>query len=326
MNTIRPLLATFLAFVIPAHTVADLSGKEAALHAEGKVLDQVNSARYCAADPGIYEESFEFAGFQREYILYRPGNLTKQAPLVFLLHGYTGTAAEAIESYGMNAIADANGFAVVYPQGLKFGELEQRTVKNDSGESVDISGPTLWNAYPSMGLELDDAGFLAGLAKHLQKKCDLDAKRTFISGHSAGGAMSYTAACEQSEVFKAAASVAGGMSENDSCNPSRPLPVLHVHGAADDVVPLTSATDPASSKASHSINDVVLFWAGINQYETLEEGFLPPKTKTYRYKNSFNANEVWYYEIADWGHWWPRTSHGVGIETGQVIGEFFSQY
>ena len=105
-----------------------------------------------------------------------------------------------------------------------------------------------------------------------------------------------------------------------------PVPVLHIHGEADDVVPLTSTEDKTSTKKSLSIDDVILFWAGINKYETLEEGFIPPRTKTYRYRNSTDDNEVWFYKIADWGHWWSRSSHDTGIDTGEVIWEFFSRY
>mgnify|MGYP006127549625 FL=1 len=71
---------------------------------------------------------------------------------------------------------------------------------------------------------------------------------------------------------------------------------------------------------------IVLFWAGMNQFETLEEGFIPPKTKTFRYTNSQDNNEAWFYKIAGWGNGWSRTSDDTGIDTAEVIWEFFSRY
>jgi poly(3-hydroxybutyrate) depolymerase len=47
---------------------------------------------------------------------------------------------------------------------------------------------------------------------------------------------------------------------------------------------------------------------------------------TYRYINSQDNNEVWLYKIADWGHGWSRTSDDTGIDTAEVIWEFFSRY
>lgn len=71
---------------------------------------------------------------------------------------------------------------------------------------------------------------------------------------------------------------------------------------------------------------VVLFWSGMNQFEMLEEGFIPTKTKTFRYQNSQDNNEVWFHKIAGWGNGWSRTSDDTGIDTAEVIWEFFSRY
>ena len=55
-------------------------------------------------------------------------------------------------------------------------------------------------------------GFLTALAKDLQHTHDLDPERTFASGVSNGGFMSYTLAAERPEVFKAVGSIIGTMS------------------------------------------------------------------------------------------------------------------
>ena len=65
------------------------------------------------------QQSFNFLhdGLNRDYIYYAPTNLPVDAPLVFVAHGFTGSAQGMMSYSGMNAIADQNGFAVCYPQG-----------------------------------------------------------------------------------------------------------------------------------------------------------------------------------------------------------------
>ena len=71
----------------------------------------------------------------------------------------------------------------------------------------------------------------------------IDATRVYVTGMSNGGFMSHRLACEAADVFAAAAPVAGvlGIPPED-CNPSRPIPVLHVHGTADTLVPYDGDT------------------------------------------------------------------------------------
>ena len=81
----------------------------------------------------------------------------------------------------MSRVADKHGFAVVYPQG----KPDRRDVPH-------------WNARLKIS-DIDDVGFLTALAKDLQRAHDLDPERTFASGVSNGGFMSYHLACELSD-------------------------------------------------------------------------------------------------------------------------------
>ena len=55
---------------------------------------------------------FDHGGEARRYILHLPPGLPENAPLVFMLHGYTSDAASARMQTGFDEVADANGFAV----------------------------------------------------------------------------------------------------------------------------------------------------------------------------------------------------------------------
>lgn len=47
---------------------------------------------------------------KRSYLLHLPDNLKKNAPLVFVLHGYGGVASP--KGYGMDEVSDKYGLAV----------------------------------------------------------------------------------------------------------------------------------------------------------------------------------------------------------------------
>ena len=98
--------------------------------------------------------AFKHNNVERKYLLHVPQNLPDNAPLVFLLHGYRADARDYTE-LGMNHLADANGFAVCYPQGAD-----------------DLEGIPHWNARLKIS-KTDDIGFLSALASHLQAQHSL---------------------------------------------------------------------------------------------------------------------------------------------------------
>lgn len=55
----------------------------------------------------LTSHKFQSGGIERSYKYYQPANLSSGAPLVFVLHGYGGTADP--KRFGMNPIADKYG-------------------------------------------------------------------------------------------------------------------------------------------------------------------------------------------------------------------------
>ena len=157
-------------------------------------------------------------GLEREYYLYRPEGLKAGAPLVIVLHGYGGSALKGKKA--MMDIADRNGFAVCYPQGIK-----------------DPKGKPGWNVrYPSQeGMKTDDVKFLIALSKELQKRFDLSPKNTFLTGMSNGGDIIYLIAMRAPKAFKAMASIAGLQFNwmETEYSYKHPLPFMEVHGTQD---------------------------------------------------------------------------------------------
>ena len=86
-------------------------------------------------------------------------------------------------------------------------------------------------------------GFVRLLVERLQQEYPIDPARVFAAGHSNGGILAYRLACEAADVF-AAIGVQSSSLEMSTCQPSRPVSAIHIHGTADRNVPLRGGKGP----------------------------------------------------------------------------------
>jgi polyhydroxybutyrate depolymerase len=154
-------------------------------------------------------------GSERDYLLTVP-DAEGPLPLVIVLHGGFGSAEQARDSYGWDAVAAREGFAVAYPDGL--------------GRAWNAGGGCCGRS----GREgVDDVAFIESLVAELEDRLAIDADRIFVAGMSNGALMSYRLACD-TDLFAAIGPVAGTML-GDCAGPA-PVSVLHIHGDADTSV------------------------------------------------------------------------------------------
>ena len=255
-----------------------------------------NTYGYCDEIPESY--TFNHEGIVRQYYLYEPDLLEENAPLVFVMHGYGGSANGIISYSGMNAIADEYGFAVCYPNG-----------------TIDQSGNRFWNVGYNMHQNetVDDVDFLSSLAQLLQEEYNLSSQNTFASGMSNGGDISYMLACQAPDIFSAIAPVAGCMMTwiYESCNPSLPVPVLEIHGTNDNVVWWEGDPNDIGGWGPYiGTEEGIYFWVETNECESSED-ISGPNTSTinHRYFDCIDNTEVWLYEVVGGGHDWPSYSN-----------------
>jgi len=142
-------------------------------------------------------------------------------PLVLVLHGY-GAAAQILDYFGMEALAEARGFLVSHPTG-----------------TTDAEGKPFWSAWQvGSGSSVDDSSYLRGVIEEIARACAVNRQRIYLTGHSAGGAMCYRMAGDHADLLAGIAPYAGCMElDPDLRRPSEPVNVLHIHGTADEVVP-----------------------------------------------------------------------------------------
>ena len=265
-------------------------------------------------------------GRERSYILYVPASVdwSKPVPLVFVFHGGTGNAKNAIRMSGFNPVADKNGFIVVYPNGT--GRLNDDKLLT-------------WNGGTCCGYaqeeNVDDVGFVRVIVADLQSLAQIDPKRIYATGLSNGAMLSQRLACEASDLFAAVAPVAGTLNF-PACSPAQPVSVIEFHGTADEHVPYEGGYGPESLVNVNfaSVRDSVGFWTQFDR--------CGPQPQT----NSFDdiQHEVWMgctgstsvelYTILGGGHAWPGGAGGwpgsdqptQSISASQLIWEFFAAH
>lgn len=172
---------------------------------------------------------------ERAYLQYVPDAHDGQTPVPMVLnfHGLTSNAGQQVFLTGLDAKAGEEGFVAIHPEGSLIPGTETTFFNTDiSGESDQI----------------DDVAFVDALLDELEANLCVDTNRIFTTGMSNGGFMSSALACTLSERFAAAASVAGMTYPEGSCNPTRPVAMLHVHGTGDVVVPFDGGSSSLSGE------------------------------------------------------------------------------
>ena len=239
-------------------------------------------------------------GVEREYIIHVPENLTEDFPIVFVIHGYTGSA-EGIAAYtGMNSIAEREGFIAVYPQG-----------------TIDSNGNTFFNVGYEFNDDspINDVSFIRELVRSISQEFNLKRKKAFATGMSNGGDMSYLLACTSSDLFKAVAPVAGVLMKElkDSCELSSPVPIFEIHGTADKISLFEGdLNNEGGWGAYYDLPSTIDFFAERYQLTNKSVKQMTSKESGADYDIFFERHwtddleeEVWMYRIEDGRHVWP---------------------
>jgi polyhydroxybutyrate depolymerase len=262
--------------------------------------------------------SFEFDGLSRNYRLYVPAsyNPDNATPLLLNLHGYGSNNIEQ-ENYGdFRPIADTAAFLIVHPNG-----------------TPDGSNQLFWNTFGTS--DVDDLGFLEALIDTISDSYNIDSERVYSTGMSNGGFMSYHLACFLSHRIAAIASVTGTMTNAnlDACSPQRPVPVMQIHGTADNTVPYNG------NIFFVSVPNLINYWVTHNECDPAPVMTPVPDidpndgctAENYLYSNGADGATVEHYKIIGGGHSWPGAPLNINVtnmdfSASEAIWRFFRKY
>ena len=217
----------------------------------------------------------------------RPG----PKPLVIDIHGllegvFVGVHPEMSQ---YTPKAHAEGFVVAYPIG-----------ENDGLN---------WE----LGEDTPSLRFIDQLLVQLRSDACIDPTRIYVTGLSYGATMTTQLMCYRSEVFAAAAPVAGllrpdnaGVVNPGRCNPTRRIPVVTFHGEADPILAFDYFAPSPQAWATRY---------GCGPKTTTTEVASDPVTRRPIFKDTWacedTAVESW--RIAGGGHAWPGSAFSTAI-------------
>lgn len=273
-----------------------------------------------------------FGLVRREYLLHIPSGFSGEEPrpLVVVLHGAFSNANQTAEETGFSALADREGFLVAYPEGIGlFGWLQH------------------WNAGHCCGKAMadgvDDVGYVTTVVDSIRQRLPIDDRRIYLAGMSNGGMLTYRLIAERPELFAAAAVVSGAMNSQGSGIPEwsppmprRGVPLIIIHGDADQHVPPAGGVSPlkGGERRYLPLAEAAESWRERNgcglepRTSLLASGALRRRV----WEPCDAALEVW--QLADWGHQWPAphftnrlpSTHPLhGLDGTAMIWDFFAQ-
>ena len=243
-----------------------------------------------------------FDGVARNFIVYLPSgyNNSGKMPLIFAIHGGSGTPEGMINIANFKTIADRDKVILVYPEGVQKNWNDGR--------------PTAPNQ-----LGINDVGFFNQMCDYMITNYSVDGTKIYATGISNGGFMSSRLGCELSNRIAAIAVDAATIEATTiapNCKPNRPVPALYIHGTADPLVPFTGGLMTAGGTAGGT---VLSHFQAIDKWVTIN-GCNPTPTvtdlpdisndgttiKQRVYPGGTNGSEVVSYVVLNGGHTWPQ--------------------
>ena len=308
---------------------------------------EIEQSMYAAAPetqarlaPGDHELALDHRDRERTYLVHAPPMIESGEPLpvVINFHGGGGNAAGHKANSRMDEAADRDGYIAVYPNGT--GVFRSRLLT--------------WNAGTCCGYArdrgVDDVGFVIAMLDDLGRRTPIDRARVYATGLSNGGMMAYQLAVQASDQVAAIAPVGGAMVVTQF-EPTRAVPVLHIHSVDDPRALYEGGLGPpfplTNNRTEHPSVEAMLElwveandcdatpWVGETRYWTAPDGATHSATPDV-FSGCSGGAEVALWRLTGAGHVWPGGTQGylprlLGpstevIDANTVMWEFFSSF
>jgi polyhydroxybutyrate depolymerase len=237
-------------------------------------------------------------GMRRSYLLHLPTAYdgVRPLPVVLNFHGAHGLGSAQRRLTGFNALADAAGFIVVYPNGIRRHWHDDRAVFNT---------------------DIDDVGFVSDVLDDLGVTYAVDPRRVYATGISNGGCFVFSLACRLSTRIAAAAATAAAMPAAlpSTCRPEHPISMMMINGTLDWLIPPRGGVLGIRGERGTvlSTEESIGFWRTANACgEPAINEAMPDVDNTdgttvweRAYRGCGGGTEVTLYTVLGGGHTWP---------------------
>ena len=250
------------------------------------------------------KDSLQIGGHYRVFYFNKPKSETKNASLIFAIHGSGGKAADFMKNASkLESKASTENFILVFPQGYKLYWNECRKASTAAANLENI----------------DENAFFSGMIDYFKKKYKINEKHVFASGFSGGGQMAYRMGITMPQKFKAISAMVANMPtvENMDCTESKiPIAAMIINGTADPVNPYMGGEMKAAGLTLgnvRSTDESFQYWAKLDGYNgEAIKSILPDAepsnditVESYTYKTS-GKPEVTLLKVINGKHEFPK--------------------
>ena len=294
----------------------------------------------------VSASSFERGVYNgKPYKLYVPSSYDEyvETPLIVMLHGCTQNPDDFAAGTEMNAIAEREGFFVLYPE---------------QPMSANIRHCWNWFETNHQARGIGEPAIIAGMVHKVKNEYSVDEERVYVGGLSAGGAMSVIMGATYPDLFTAIGVVAGleykaatnlveatSAMLNGGPDPTiqgerafqamgayaRVVPVIVFHGADDWTVRPINGEQVV--KQWIETNNLVYDgedYISDTPAETIEHEVPNKRNYTqHKYQNTKSQTIIESYIIHGMGHAWPGGSNQgshtdpLGPNASEIMWNFF---
>ena len=229
----------------------------------------------------VVNDSILIDGHYRNFHFNLPLKNSKNASLIFVLHGSGGNGLKSMKGASkLLNIANEENLLILFPDGYLNNWNECR--KN---------APAIANVE-----NIDENTFFTKMIDYCQSKYLINSNKIFAIGTSGGGHMVYKLAMTMPEKFKAITAIVANLpdaSNMDCVEKKMPIAVMIINGTNDLTNPYNGGISAKNKGLVISTDATFHYWATINGYEgkpTMEElPDLEPDGKTIE-KYTFKQN------------------------------------
>ena len=317
--------------------------------ADAQLLKSTPPTPAAMAALGLKEVTLTSGNRERVLLVQEPANPASPAPVVVLLHGGTQSmrrmfAPQAGATLEWLAVARANNILLLAPNGT-------------NAETGDAKGDTqFWNdfrdAATARTTTAGDVAFIREMLGWAHKTYKTDPARTYVTGASNGGMMTYRLLIETPETFAVGAAFIAALPAEIARvpKPARPTPLLIMSGTADPLVQWNGGPILGNRGSVSSAAESLKWWIAANRAQLEPIGIeqlphLDPKDTCSIERKTFaaqaNGAPVVFYTNQGGGHAMPSMKHAIpdgwlvrrfighvcrDVEAADLTWDFFKQY
>ncbi len=215
------------------------------------------------ASMGLQERSLRVGALERKFLILPPSDPTRPARVLIVVHGGTQSmrrifAPDVGATLGWPALARRENVLLIVPNATN---AETGDPNSDDQTWNDLRQNVVRET------KADDVGFISALVDWAHRTYRTDRSRTYVTGASNGGMMTFRLLMEVPHKFAAGAAFAAALPADASRvrRPTLTTPLMIANGTLDPLVKWKGGAIAGGRGEMQSVPDTMRWWVTANQ-------------------------------------------------------------